>query len=425
MIDVKFIRQNQELIRNAILIKKIDLNLDNLLKLDIKVLEFKKQLQLFEEEKNINAREVPKANNVDRLLLIEKGRKIGQQIEDIKSQLKVVEEDLQQLLWLVPNIPATDAPIGASEDDNIEIKSYGIPRKFDFKALDHVEILEKHNWAELERVAKVSGSRSYSLTNDMVLLEMALIRFSMEKMKNKGFKLITVPALAREFAFIGTGHFPQGKEQVYFLKSDDLYLTGTAEVVLNALHSGETIKETDLPILYAGFSPCFRREAGSFGKDTRGLIRVHQFYKVEQFVIGQNDPVGSAKWHQKLLEISEEIVIDLELPYRVVDVCTGDMGAGKVRQFDIEVWVPSEQKYRETHSCSSLHEWQARRTNLRYRDTNGKMQYCHTLNNTAIATPRIIVPLLENHQNADGSINIPAKLQPFLGGLTKLGLGFY
>jgi seryl-tRNA synthetase len=250
---------------------------------------------------------------------------------------------------------------------------------------------------------------------------MALLRFSMEKMKNKGFNLITVPAFAREFAFIGTGHFPVGKEQVYFIPEDDLYLTGTSEVVLNALHSGEILKETDLPILYAGFSPCFRREAGSAGKDTRGLIRLHQFYKVEQFVIGKNDPVQSAKWHQQLLEISEEIIMDLELPYRVVDVCTGDMGAGKIRQFDIEAWVPSEQKYRETHSCSSLHEWQARRTNLRYRDLNGKMQYCHTLNNTAIATPRIMVPFLENHQNSDGTINIPAKLQPFMGGAIKLG----
>ncbi|MGD0465704.1 MAG: serine--tRNA ligase [Gammaproteobacteria bacterium] len=421
MIDLKFIRQNPELIRNAILVKKIDLNLDNLFNIDAKVLELKKQLQAVEEEKNINAREVPKANNLDRPLLIEKGRKIGQQIEEIKSQLKIVEEELQKLLWLVPNIPAAEAPVGATEDDNVEIKRYGTPKAFSFKPLDHVEILEKHNWAELERVAKVSGSRSYSLVNDMVLLEMALLRFSMEKMKNKGFNLITVPAFAREFAFIGTGHFPVGKEQVYFIPEDDLYLTGTSEVVLNALHSGEILKETDLPILYAGFSPCFRREAGSAGKDTRGLIRLHQFYKVEQFVIGKNDPSQSAKWHQQLLEISEEIIMDLELPYRVVDVCTGDMGAGKVRQFDIEAWVPSEQKYRETHSCSSLHEWQARRTNLRYRDLNGKMQYCHTLNNTAIATPRIMVPFLENHQNSDGTINIPAKLQPFMGGATKLG----
>ncbi len=422
MIDLKFIRQNPDLIKNAVLVKKIDLNLDLLLNADSKVLELKKQLQAIEEEKNTNAKQVPKSNDLDRPQLIEKGRKISQQIEEVKSQLKIAEEELQKFLWLVPNIPSQDAPIGATEDDNIEIKRYGKPRDFDFTPLDHVEILEKHNWAELERVTNVSGSRSYSLTNDMVLLEMALLRFGMEKMKTKGFKLITVPAFAREFALFGTGHFPIGKSQVYCLNEDQLYLTGTAEVVLNALHSGEILKETDLPILYAGFSPCFRREAGSAGKDTRGLIRVHQFYKVEQFVICKNDPLEALKWHQQLLEISEEILQDLELPYRVVDVCTGDMGAGKIRQFDLEAYVPSEKKYRETHSCSSLHDWQARRTDLRYRDFEGKMKYCYTLNNTAIATPRIIVPFLENHQNADSTINIPIKLQPFLGGISKLGI---
>lgn len=421
MVDLKFIRQNQELIRNAILVKKIDLDLDVLLKLDLKVLELKKQLQILEEAKNINAKKVAKASNAERAILIDDGRTISLQIEEHKPKLFLAEEDLQKLLWLVPNIPDPKAPIGATEADNVEIKRWGNLKKFDFKPRDHVEILEKHGWAQLERVAKVSGSRSYSLTNDMVLLEMALLHFGMQKMKQKGFSLITVPALAREFAFIGTGHFPVGKEQAYNIPLDNLYLTGTAEVVLNSLHSEEILQETDLPILYAGFSPCFRREAGSHGKDTRGLIRVHQFYKVEQFVICKNDPMVSAKWHQDLLEISEEIVQDLEMPYRVVDVCTADMGAGKIRQFDIEVWVPSEETYRETHSCSSLYEWQARRTNLRYRDLDGKVKYCHTLNNTAIATPRIIVPFIENHQNADGTINIPDKLRPFLGGVKKYG----
>jgi len=422
MIDLKFIRQNPTLIKEAIAVKNINLDLEKLLELDTKVLELKKQLQLLEEAKNINAKEVPKADLVDRKILIEKGRKINQQIEAFKPILQTALNDLQQLLWLVPNIPSSDAPIGLTEEDNVAIKYCGTPRKFDFTPLDHVQILEKQKWAELDRLSNVAGTRSYALTNDMVLLEMALLRFAIEKMKTKGFKLITVPSLAREFAFIGTGHFPTAKEQAYFIPDDDLYLTGTAEVVLNALHSGETLKDTDLPILYAGFSPCFKREAGSSGKDTRGLIRVHQFYKVEQFVITRNDVNESIKWHNILLSISEEILMDLELPYRVVDICTGDMGAGKVRQFDLETWVPSENKYRETHSCSALHEWQARRTDLRYRDLEGKMQYCYTLNNTAIATPRIIVPFLENHQNADSTINIPVKLRPFLGGITKLGL---
>lgn len=422
MIDLKFIRQNPNLIQKAITVKNINLDLEQLLQLDIKVLELKKQLQSLEEAKNTNAKEVPKASVIDRPKLIEKGRNINQKIEEFKPILQNALNDLQQLLLLVPNIPSSEAPIGLTEENNVAITYFGEPRKFDFTPLDHVQILEKHQWAELDRLSGVSGTRSYSLTNDMVLLEMALLRFGIEKMKAKGFKLITVPSLAREFAFIGTGHFPSAKEQAYFIPADDLYLTGTAEVVLNALHSGETLKDADLPILYAGFSPCFRREAGSSGKDTRGLIRVHQFYKVEQFVIIRNDVNESIKWHNILLSISEEILMDLELPYRVVDICTGDMGAGKVRQFDLETWVPSENKYRETHSCSALHEWQARRTDLRYRDLEGKMQYCYTLNNTAIATPRIIVPFLENHQNADSTINIPVKLRPFLGGVAKLGV---
>lgn len=421
MLDLKFIRQNKDLINDAIKVKNINLNLEELLLLDANIIELKKQLQQLEEEKNINAREVPKLSSQDRPSFIEKGRKISQEIEELKPRVKTLEDELQAILLLVPNIPSIDAPIGLDENENLEIKRFGDQTSFDFKPLDHVQILEKHNWAELERVAKVTGSRSYALTNDMVLLEMALLRFAMEKMKSKGFTLITVPALAREFAFVGTGHFPTGKEQVYFLPSDDLYLTGTAEVVLNALHSGDNLLEADLPILYAGFSPCFRREAGSSGRDTRGLIRVHQFYKVEQFVICKNDPIVANHWHQELLKTSEEVMQDLELPYRVVDVCTGDMGAGKIRQYDLEAWVPSENKYRETHSCSSLHEWQARRVNLRYRDAESRMKYCYTLNNTAIATPRIMVPFLENHQNSDGTINIPIKLQAYLGGMVKLG----
>ena len=416
MIDLKFIRQNQNLIKEAIKVKNLDFNLDDLIKLDSHILELKKTLQSLEEQKNLNAKKVAMVSLEEREKYLVIGRNISQNIDIIKPKLRDLEDQLKSLLLLVPNIPSIDAPIGLNENDNLEIKRVGECRSFTFKALDHVQILEKNNWAELERIAKISGSRSYALTNEMVLLEMALLKFGMDKMRAKGFTLITVPAFAREFAFMGTGHFPTGKDQVYFIPTDDLYLTGTAEVVLNALHSEDNLKEADLPILYAGFSPCFRREAGSAGRDTRGLIRVHQFYKVEQFVICKNSLEESAFWHQKLLNTSEEIMQDLELPYRVVDVCTGDMGLGKVRQYDLEAWVPSENCYRETHSCSSLYEWQARRTNLRYRDHNGKMQYCFTLNNTAIATPRIMVPFLENHQNIDASINIPNKLQPYLGG---------
>jgi len=414
MIDLKFIRQNPDMIANAIKFKNLDLNLEHLLQLDIEVLNLKKQLQQLEEQKNLIAKQGSTQDPSKREQLLRSGKEIGQQISELKPQLKQLEQQLAQLLLLVPNIPAADAPIGEDEQANVVIKTVGQVPQFNFTPKDHVSLLQQHNWADLTRITQVSGSRSYALTNDMVLLELGLLRFALEKLQTKGFTLISVPSLAREFAFTGTGHFPTGKDQAYFIPTDELYLTGTSEVVLNALHHTDNLNEQDLPILYAGFSPCFRREAGSAGKDTRGLIRVHQFYKIEQFVICKNSIEESDYWQQQLLHTAEEILQDLELPYQVVAVSTGDMGSGKYRQYDLEAWVPSEQAYRETHSCSSLLDWQARRTNLRYRDQHGKMQYCFTLNNTAIATPRILVPLLENHQQADGNIKIPEKLQAYI-----------
>lgn len=417
MIDLKFIRQNPDMIANAIKLKNLDLNLEHLLQLDIEVLNLKKQLQQLEEQKNLIAKQGSTQDPSKREQLLRSGKEIGQQISELKPQLKQLEQQLAQLLLLVPNIPAADAPIGEDEQANVVIKNVGQVPQFNFTPKDHVSLLQQHNWADLTRITQVSGSRSYALTNDMVLLELGLLRFALEKLQTKGFTLISVPSLAREFAFTGTGHFPTGKDQAYFIPTDELYLTGTSEVVLNALHHTDNLNEQDLPILYAGFSPCFRREAGSAGKDTRGLIRVHQFYKIEQFVICKNSIEESDYWQQQLLHTAEEILQDLEIPYQVVAVSTGDMGSGKYRQYDLEAWVPSEQTYRETHSCSSLLDWQARRTNLRYRDQHGKMQYCFTLNNTAIATPRILVPLLENHQQADGNIKIPAKLQAYIKAL--------
>lgn len=421
MLDLKFIRENPEEVRKAIKLKLVDLNLDELLADDAEVRNLKQQIQKLQEERKTNAKRFGKVSAEERPALIARGNEIGEELKALEPKLRETEEKLQQLLWLVPNIPAPDAPVGESEEDNVEVKRWGEPRRFDFTPLDHVTILEKHNWAEFERVAKVAGSRSYSLRNEMVLLEMALMRFALDKLRGKSFNLVSVPAMAREFAFYGTGHFPTGRDQVYYLPADDLYLSGTAEVPLNSLHSGEILNEEDLPVLYAGFSPCFRREAGSGGRDVRGLIRVHQFYKVEQYVMCKNDPEESAKWHRQLLATAEEIVQDLEMPYHIVECCTGDMGAGKYRMHDIETWVPSESKYRETHSCSSLHDWQARRSNLRYRDADGKVRFVYTLNNTAVATPRILAPFLENHQQADGSIRVPEKLRPYLGGVEKLG----
>jgi len=421
VLDLKFIRDNPEQVRKAIQLKLVELNLNEVLAADEAVRNLKLQTQKLQEERNANAKKTGKASPEERPAIVERGRTIGKELAELEGQQREAEERLQQYLWLVPNLPAPDAPIGESEADNVEVKRWGEPTQFDFTPLDHVQILEKHNWAEFERISKVAGSRSYALRNEMVLLEMALLRFALEKLQGKGFNLMSVPSMAREFALFGTGHFPTGREQVYYLPADDLYLSGTAEVPLNSLHTGEILDESDLPIRYAGYSPCFRREAGSGGRDVRGLIRVHQFYKVEQYILCKNDPEESARWHAQLLATAEEIVQELEMPYHIVECCTGDMGAGKYRMHDIETWLPSENKYRETHSCSSLHDWQARRSNLRYRDAEGKVRFCHTLNNTAIATPRILAPFLENHQQADGTIRLPEKLRPYMGGLDKLG----
>lgn len=421
MLDIKFIRENSDILKNACKLKNINLDIDHLLNLDKQLVGLKTKAQDFLTQKNAITAKIPKASTEERPGLIAESKKIDEEAKALRPEIETLEGDLKSLLYLVPQIPSPKAPIGKDDGDNVEVKKFGKLPAFTFTPLDHVQILEKNNWADFERIAKVSGSRSYSLRNEMVLVEMAMHRMAMDKLMAKGFNLVSVPAFAREEALYGTGHFPTGRDQAYFIPEHNLYLAGTAEVQINSLHAGEILKETELPILYAGYSPCFRSEAGSYGRDVRGLIRVHQFMKVEQFIICKNDPAESEKWHQILLETSEEIVQDLELPYRIVECCTGDMGTGKVRMYDVEAWVPSEQKYRETHSCSALHDWQARRTETRYRDGEGKVQYVHTLNNTAIATPRILVPFLENHQQEDGSVRIPEKLRPYLMGREFIG----
>lgn len=421
MLDIKFIRENSDVVKKACSLKNINLNLDEILRLDKEIVQLRQEEQAHLTNKNVLTAKIPKAGAEERPSLIQESKALDEKVKAIKPQIEKIEKELTDLMYLVPQIPSPKAPIGKDDGDNVEVKKWGELPKFDFTPLDHVQLLEKNNWADFERIAKVSGSRSYSLKNEMVLVELAMHRMAMDKLMSKGFTLVSVPAFAREEALYGTGHFPNGRDQAYFIPEQNVYLAGTAEVQINSLHAGEMLKESDLPLLYAGYSPCFRSEAGSYGRDVRGLIRVHQFMKVEQYILCKNDPTESERWHQILLETSEEIVKDLELPYRIVECCTGDMGAGKVRMYDVEAWVPSEQKYRETHSCSSLHDWQARRTNVRYRDNEGKVQYVHTLNNTAIATPRILVPFLENHQMADGKIRIPKALRPYLTGQEFIG----
>jgi len=406
----------------------VALNLDDLLALDSEVRGLKTEIERLRAERNSISERIKRsfagghrigllsedqAREVE--LLKEESRRLGPQIAEIEKELALKEAFLWNWQLKLPNIPYEGAPVGPDESFNKVIRTVGGPRKFEFEPLDHVALIEKNDWAELGRVTQVSGSRTYCLKGALALLETKLMAWALETIAAAGFTPITVPAIAREQAFLNQGQFPGHEEETYQLPNDDLWLSGTAEVVLTSLHSGEIIEGDKLPMLYAGFSPCFRREAGSAGKDVRGLTRVHQFVKVEQYVICEADDARSAEWHARLLELAEGLLHELEIPYQVIETSTGDMGLGKYRMNDIESWVPSLGKYRETHSCSTLHDWQARRANIRYRGADGKVRFAHTLNNTALASPRILVPLLENHQTADGRVRLPKAMQQLMG----------
>jgi len=415
MLDLKFIRENPELVREAARKKRNDLPLDELLALDERVRQNDKHIQDLQTELRSGSKDFRAATPEGKEGLRLRGQALKVEIDALKGSAKGDEDRLHDLLLRVPQIPDPSVPEGDGEDGNVPVAHWGTPPQFEFTPLDHVALMEQHAMLDIERGARVAGNRSYILKNAGALLEFALLRFALDKVVAHGFTPLIVPALAREFALIGTGQFPAGREQIYSLPADELFLVGTAEVSMTGMYAGEILPYADLPIKMVAQSPCFRREAGNFGRDVRGVMRVHQFTKVEQYVICAADPQLSLEWLETLRRNAEEILQALELPYRVLLVCTGDMGDGKVKMYDIECWVPSEGRYRETHSDSALGDWQARRANLRYRDESGKVRHAFTLNNTALASPRIMVPLLENHQRADGSIHVPAALQPYLG----------
>jgi len=415
MLGLDFIRDNLATVERAIRDKGLELDLDAVILAAAQVRGLKTQIDQLRAERNSISASFKDAAPEDRAALGAKAKEAGVKAGEIEKELVEREAALNQLLLRVPNIPFEGAPVGPDESFNQVIRVEGDPPKFEFEPLDHVALIEKNDWADLSRVTQVSGSRTYCLKGALALLETKLMGWALEKIADAGFTPITVPAIAREQAFLNQGQFPGHKEETYELPNDDLWLAGTAEVVLTSLHSGEIVEADKLPILYAGYSPCFRREAGSAGKDVRGLLRVHQFVKVEQYVVCEADDAQSAEWHAKLLDLAESLLKELEIPYQVIETSTGDMGLGKYRMNDIESWVPSLGKYRETHSCSTLHDWQARRANIRYRGTDGKVRFAHTLNNTALASPRILVPLIENHQTADGRVRLPRAMQQMMG----------
>jgi seryl-tRNA synthetase len=416
MLSLPFIREHPDAVRTAIAQKNVALDLDALLALDGEVRALKTNADGLRAERNAISDGFKSAAPEDRPALGAKAKAIGAEIGEAEAALGEKQAALDALLLRVPNIPWEGAPVGPDENANIVVRQEGVIPSFEFEPLDHVALIEKNDWADLARITQVAGSRTYCLKGRLAMLEQALMLWAQQRLAADGFTLMTVPALARPQAFVATGHFPGHEDEAYHIPADDLYLAGTGEIALTSLHSGEVIEADALPILYAGYSPCFRREAGSAGRDVRGLLRVHQFYKLEQYVICRDDDAESAKWHQRLLVNAEAMLQALEIPYQVIETSTGDMGNGKFRMNDIESWVPSLGKYRETHSCSTLHDWQARRANLRWRDEERKVRFTHTLNNTALASPRILVPLLENHQQADGRVKLPATLHALMGG---------
>jgi seryl-tRNA synthetase len=415
MLALDFVKANRETVERAIRDKGVELDLEQLLSLDMQVRSAKTEIDQLRAERNAVSARFKDASPQEKADLGRQAKEAGARASALEGELSSKEAELKALMLKLPGIPFEGAPVGPDESFNTVIRTIGEPRKFDFEPLDHVALIEKNGWGDLSRVTQVSGSRTYCLKGALALLETKLMGWALTRIAEAGFTPITVPAIAREQAFLNQGQFPGHQEETYQLPNDDLWLAGTAEVVLTSLHSGEIVEADKLPILYAGFSPCFRREAGSAGKDVRGLLRVHQFVKVEQYVICEADDAQSAEWHAKLLALAESLLAALDIPYQVIETSTGDMGLGKYRMNDIESWVPSLGKYRETHSCSTLHDWQARRANIRYRGPDGKVRFAHTLNNTALASPRILVPLLENHQTADGRVKLPKAMQQLMG----------
>jgi seryl-tRNA synthetase len=419
MIDIHRIKADPDLFRRAIESKRVPLDLEELLQYEEVRRDLRADVDKLREERNRITDRIARLDASQRTQLIEESRDIGKRLVALEADLQVLERQYTRLLALVPTPPAADVPEGETDADNVEILKEGLPREVSFRLRDHLELVELHRMAEFEGARAVAGSRAYALKGDGLLLEQAILRLALDMLVGKGFIPVSPPLMVRENAMFGTGYFPLGEENAYELERDRLFLTGTSEVGVVAMHLDRTFKADELPLRFAGISACFRREAGAAGRDTKGLYRVHQFQKIEQVVFCENDEQVSQKEHDALLKNAEEILQALELPYRVVAVCTGDMGLGQVRKHDIETWMPSRAAYGETHSCSTFHDFQSRRLNIRYK-SNGDKLYVHTLNNTAIASPRILIAFLENHQMEDGSIYIPPALRQYMQGRERI-----
>jgi seryl-tRNA synthetase len=431
MIDLQDLRQNPAAYKDAAAKKKVKVDIDAFLKLDDERREMIKSVEEMRAKKNAVSKSVPTLKGDEKKKVIAEMKTLDGTLKEEETKLAALEElwNLQQLL--LPAIPLPHVPLGKDESENVESKKWGKAPTFDFEPVDHVTLGERLDILDIPRGAKVAGARSYYLKGDGARLEMAVLQFSLDHLRKKGWIQFTPPYLANYECFMGTGFFPgadqaniyavgeqEGKDMP--ITPDNLYLIGTSEVTVASYHMGETLTEEELPKRYAGFSPCFRREAGTYGKDTKGLYRIHQFQKIEQVVLCKADTQEGLRFFEEIRGNAEEVLQALKLPYRVLDICTGDLSKGKLCQNDIETWMPSRNSYGETHSCSYLGDFQSRRLNIKYTDKEGKRKFVHTLNNTCIASPRILIPLLEIYQNKDGSVTIPDVLRPYMGGQERI-----
>jgi seryl-tRNA synthetase len=420
MLDIAFIRQSPEVVRAAVKNKRLDLDVDLLLAADRTRRETVSLLDTKRARKNALSSLIPKAAADDRAKLVAEAKEVRADIERLEPSLAEANETFEALMLRVPSIPRPEVPIGKGEEDNVEIRKVGTPRTFDFEPKDHVDLMVSLGLVDWDGPRRFAGGRSYALIRQGALLELAVTRLAVDILASRGLDIVIPPVMVKERAMIGTGFFPLGREEAYAITADELFLIGTSEVALVSLHADETLDAARLPIRYAGLSPCFRREAGAHGKDTRGLYRVHQFTKVEQVVFCLPDEELAEKEHYQLLANAEAVLAALEIPYRVTIACTGEIGLGQTRKHEVESWMPGRKAYSETHSCSTLGDFQTRRSNIRVRLEGGTLSYPYTLNNTAVASPRILIPLLENHQNADGSVTLPKALVKYMNGLEVL-----
>jgi len=426
MLDIKFIRQNPDAVKEGCRKKQVEVDVDKLLEVDKKRREVLQALEDMRAQKNKASKKISETKGgKEKQKIILQMRELDKNSDRLTENSKKLDEEFKKLMLQIPNLPFDDVPVGRDERDNVVLREVGEKLKFDlpagrqgFQPKDYLEIAENLDLIDVKRAAKTSGTRFGFLKREAALMEFAIINFVFENLLGEDFIPIVPPVMIKPEMMRGMGYVERGGEEIYFVEKDNLYLIGTAEQIIGPMHADETLEEKELPKRYAGFSSCFRREAGSYGKDTKGILRVHQFDKVEMFIFCQ--PEESKKEHQLLLSIEEKLMQALKLPYRVIQICTGDLGDPAAAKYDIEAWLPSENRYRETHSTSNCTDFQARRLNIRYRDKSGKLNFVHTINGTAFAIGRILIAIIENYQQRDGSILIPPVLQPYLNGLKKI-----